>query len=91
MFYMINICGKNYTVIHNSQLVRSISCISSYMFRLIFYNFIPHVLIMACIFISVYQIPVFGNFSGGRSTGLTDILIEILRGFAPPGLPNVGT
>ena len=91
---MINICGiklQNYVVIHNSQFVRSISCVSSYMFRLIFYNFMSHILIMACIFISVYQIPVFGNFNAGRSNGLTSIWIEILRGFAQPGLPNVGT
>jgi hypothetical protein len=46
---------------------------------------------MACIFISVYQITVFGSFKVGKTTGLTDIRIEILRGFAQPGLPNVGT
>ena len=39
MFYIINICGiklYNYIVIPSSQFIRSISCISSYMFRLIY-------------------------------------------------------
>jgi hypothetical protein len=37
VFYMISICSvklQNYTVIHNSQFIRSLSFISSYMFRL---------------------------------------------------------
>jgi len=37
MFYMISICSvklQNYTVIHNSQFIRSLSFISSYMFQL---------------------------------------------------------
>ena len=36
--HSINICSvklQNYIVTHNSQLIRSISCVSSYMFRLI--------------------------------------------------------
>jgi len=39
VFYMINICViklYNYIVIHNSKFIRTISCISSYMFRLIY-------------------------------------------------------
>ena len=29
MFYMISICGINYILMHNSQFIRSISCVSS--------------------------------------------------------------
>ena len=53
VFYMINICCVklyNCTVIHNSQFIRSISCISSYMFRLIFRAIFRVVFGVVCVY-----------------------------------------
>ena len=53
VFYMINICSKklyNYIVIHNSKFIRSISCISSYMFRLIYGGIFRLVLRVVCVY-----------------------------------------
>jgi len=53
VFYMINICCVklyNYIVIHNSQFTSSTSCISSYMFRLIYRAKFRLVLGVICVY-----------------------------------------
>ena len=52
-YSLCNICSeklKNYIVIQNSQFVRSISCISSYMFRLIYRAFCRLVFRVVCMY-----------------------------------------
>jgi hypothetical protein len=53
VFYMINICGiklYNYIGIHNFQFIRSIRCISGYMFRLVYRAIFRLVLRVACMY-----------------------------------------
>jgi len=45
----------NYTVIHNSRFIRSISCISSYVFRLIYTAIFRLVFIVVCMYNCTYK------------------------------------
>jgi len=56
-FYAVTVYGaygqvklQNYIVIHNSQFIRSLSCISSYMFRLVYIAIFTIVFRVVCMY-----------------------------------------